>query len=55
MIERERLAQTQSTRPSKRRAQASRAIEQVDSIIREMSPITTTVAATVDQQNSPKA
>jgi methyl-accepting chemotaxis protein len=31
---------------------ASQAIEQVDAIIREMSAIATTVAATVDQQNS---
>src|SRR5262245_59603657 len=31
---------------------ASQAIEQVDAIIREMAAIATTVAATVDQQNS---
>ncbi len=33
-------------------ADASQAIEQVDTIIRDMSSIATTVAATVDQQNS---
>jgi methyl-accepting chemotaxis protein len=33
-------------------ADASQAIEQVDAIIREMSSIATTVATTVDQQNS---